>query len=331
MFGEKKTQEELLRIERLTTVFRSGGLKAAAVEEVSLEIRRGEALGLVGESGSGKSALALSVLRLVPDPPGRVVSGAVFFRGKDLLRLPPRDLRRVRGRSISLVFQNPQAAMNPLFTVGDQIAEAVIIHEGKNRREAHGRAVETMARTGIPAPGEAALRYPHQLSGGLLQRAMIAMALVCGPDLLIADEPTSSLDVTIQAQILDLLDRLGRDEKMSLLLISHNFGILAGICDRIAVMYAARIVEEAPTRELFERPLHPYTAGLLRSLPGLSASRRRLANIPGAVPSLFDFPRGCRFHPRCSIARDLCRTEEPFLTAYAPGHRAACHFAGSVV
>jgi oligopeptide/dipeptide ABC transporter ATP-binding protein len=316
----------LLEIHDLVALFDSGGRRGAAVNGVSITLRQGEALGIVGESGSGKTTLALSVLRLLPDPPGRIAGGRILFRGRDLLRFSTAEMRRIRGREISMIFQEPRTALNPVFTVGQQIAEALQVHERRGRREIFEEVLRIMAAVGIPAPEKTARAYPHQLSGGLLQRSVIAMALICGPELLIADEPTSALDVTVQAQILDLLGRLRADEGRSILLISHDFGVVAEICDRVAVMYAARIVEEAPVEQLFRRPRHPYTAALFRSMPGLDRAGGSLESIPGTVPSLFAYPPGCPYHPRCPFAEKVCGEEIPPLEESAPGMKVACFF-----
>jgi len=321
-----RPDQPLLDVRGLTTVFGSPPARAVAVDSVSFTIGRAEALGLVGESGSGKTVTALSILRLVADPPGEIVGGEVFFKGRDLLGLDPGEIRAVRGNEISLILQEPATALNPVLTVGAQIAEALSLHKKTARRDARDRAVEFLGRVGIPSPEKIARSWPHQLSGGTIQRAMIAMALICGPDLLIADEPTSALDVTIQAQILDLVGRLRQEEAMSLLLISHDLGVVAGICDRVAVMYAAEIVEEAGKDRLFERPSHPYTVALLRSVPTLSRRQNRLRPIPGSVPRPTAHPAGCRFRPRCPKARPLCAERKPNLEELAPGHRVACFF-----
>ncbi len=318
--------QPLLEVKGLKTVFGAPEAGAVAVDRISLTIGQAEALGLVGESGSGKSVTALSILRLVADPPGRIVEGEIFFKGRDLLRLGPAAMRAVRGNEISLILQEPATALNPVMTVGSQIAEALTIHKKLKGRDAHARVVESLARVGIPSPEKTARSWPHQLSGGMIQRAMIAMALICRPDLLIADEPTSALDVTIQAQILDLLDRLRQEEAMSLLLISHDLGVVAGLCDRVAVMYAAEIVEEAASSQLFEHPGHPYTAALLRSMPTLGRTQQRLRPIPGSVPSPAAHPAACRFRPRCVRAQSICGERKPTLDELTPGHRVACFF-----
>ncbi len=316
---------KLLRIEGLRTSFFTGEGEVRAVDGVDLEIARGETLGLVGESGCGKSVTALSILRLVP-PPGRIVGGRILLEGTDLLALPEREMRRIRGGRIAMVFQEPMTSLNPVFTVGSQVSEAIRAHRKCSRREARDRAVELLARVRIPAPADRSREYPHRLSGGMRQRVMIAMALAAGPSLLIADEPTTALDVTIQAQIMEILLELKRELGMSMLLITHNLPLVAECADRIAVMYASRVVECGPAGEVLARPLHPYTRGLLDAVPGpRSAGRRRLIAIPGSVPDPLRFPPGCRFHPRCPAAEDVCRAEEPPLREEGPGRLASCH------
>ncbi len=314
----------LLAVEGLTTVFDGpGGASVRAVDDVSFVVRRGETLGLVGESGSGKSVTALSLLRLVP-PPGRIVSGTVLFNGRELLSLPDREMRKVRGAGISLIFQEPGAALNPVFTVGDQIGEALRVHGLASRAEARLRAVEWLAAVRVPDPGRRARDYPHQLSGGLRQRVLIAMALACRPALVIADEPTTALDVTIQAQILDLLRDMRGAFSLALLLITHDLGIVAGMADRVAVMYAGRLVEEGPVLSVFREPAHPYTRALLASVSrGIMGGR--LKAIDGTVPALDRLPPGCAFAPRCPDRLPACNQTRPGLVAVGTGHRARCH------
>jgi peptide/nickel transport system ATP-binding protein len=312
----------LLRLDRLTTVFPIDGRWVPVVDEVSLTVASGETVGLVGESGCGKSMTALSILRLVP-PPGRIAGGAVWFRGRDLLGLRERELRAVRGAQIALVFQEPMSALNPVLPVGRQIAEALVVHGRASTRAARRRAVELLAEVHVPEPERHAEAYPHQLSGGLRQRVLIAMALACRPALLIADEPTTALDVTIQAQILDLLQDLKRRFDLALLLITHDLGVVAETADRVAVMYAGRIVEEGPMRLVLTRPAHPYTRGLLASQPG-GAPRSRLRAIDGSVPPLGRIPPGCAFAPRCPERFAPCGLRPPELYAVGPGHRARC-------
>ena len=325
----------LLEVEELRTYFDIDEGTARAVDGVSFRLSRGRTLGLVGESGCGKSVTALSILRLVPAPPGRIASGRILFEGRDLLRLSAEEMRQVRGNRIAMVFQEPMTSLNPVFTVGSQIIEAILFHQKVTKAEARAQTVQLLRRVHLPASEERADAYPHQLSGGMKQRVMIAMALACRPDLLIADEPTTALDVTVAAQILDLLKELQADFGMSVLLITHDMGVVAETTDEVAVMYAGELVESASTRALFSQPRHPYTIGLFRSLPSLGRAQRRLAAIPGAVPSPLRFPSGCRFHPRCFLSRgrENCRQEEPQLralvlaTAGEPAHFSRCHFA----
>jgi peptide/nickel transport system ATP-binding protein len=316
----------LLEIRDLRTHFHTPEGVVCAVDGVSLALHEGETLGLVGESGCGKSVTAMSILRLNPEPPTTYAGGQVLFRGLDLLRCPARDLRRVRGNQVGMVFQEPMTSLNPVFTVGQQVGEVLELHEGLSRRAAREAAIGLLRQVGIPAPESRVDAWPHQLSGGMQQRVMIAMALACGPALLIADEPTTALDVTIQAQILELLADLRQRTGMAMLLITHSLGVVAGAADRVAVMYAGRIVESAPTPALFASPHHPYTFGLLQSLPEMH--RRgdpRLREIPGTVGSPLRWPSGCRFRERCARAEPRCAREDPPLRELAPGHLAACH------
>jgi oligopeptide/dipeptide ABC transporter ATP-binding protein len=311
----------LLSVKGLKTCFHLEEGTAVAVDGVDLEIGRGETVALVGESGCGKSALALSVLKLIPDPPGKIEAGEILFKGRDLLRMPERELRAIRGNRIAMVFQEPTAALNPVMKVGRQIAEVFGLHQGMSPRSARDRAVEMLERVGIPAARTRAGEYPHQLSGGMQQRVMVAMALACEPDLLIADEPTTAVDVTVQAQLLDLFKKRS---DMSILLITHDLSVVAEAADRMHVMYAAGIVERGEAREILEAPRHPYTVGLLDSLP--SAGVEKLREIPGQVPDAVAFPSGCRFHPRCSRRTARCEREVPVLRELDPGRWAACHF-----
>ena len=322
--------DAVLDIENLQTHFFTPGGVVRAVDGVSYAVRSGETLGVVGESGCGKSVTALSVLRLVADPPGRIVGGAIRFGGTNLLDLSEHDMEAIRGNDISMIFQEPMTSLNPLMTVGRQVSEAIALHQGLSRRDAFDQAVEMLRRVHIPEPERRVHAYPHQLSGGMRQRVMIAMALSCGPKVLIADEPTTALDVTIQAQILDLMrelqDRLGT----AIILITHDLGVVAENADRVVVMYAGRKVEEASAKSLFESPGHPYTVGLLGSIPNLEVAahtntrRARLTEIKGMVPSLADLPRGCTFAPRCRFATDQCRADYPTLAQHRPGHWIAC-------
>ena len=320
----------LLEIDNLQTHFFTAGGVVRAVDGVSYAIETGEIFGVVGESGCGKSVTALSILRLVADPPGRIVGGAIRFAGTNLLDLSEGEMERVRGNDISMIFQEPMTSLNPLMTVGRQIAEAVALHQDLSRRDAADRAVEMLRRVHIPEPERRARAYPHQLSGGMRQRAMIAMALSCNPRLLIADEPTTALDVTIQAQILDLMRELQETLGTAIVLITHDMGIVAENADRVVVMYAGRKVEEASADELFDCPGHPYTRGLLGSLPNLEvaartdAHRARLNEIRGMVPSLADLPPGCSFAPRCAFATAECRAAYPPLVEERPRHWVAC-------
>ncbi len=319
----------LLEIQGLHTCFRTPQGIARAVDGVDLEVREGEVVGVVGESGCGKSVMALSVLRLLPQPPAFYAGGAIRFRGTDLLKVSGEEIRQIRGNRISMIFQEPMTALNPVFTVGNQLSEVFRAHQHLPRAEARAKAVEMLALVGIPSPGRRYRDYPHEMSGGMRQRVMIAMALACRPDLLIADEPTTALDVTIQAQILDLMQALRRDLGTAIVLITHDMGVVAEMADRVAVMYTGRIVEEARTLDLFDRPLHPYTRGLLQAIPAVAPEgvREELFEIPGAVPSLLDLPEGCPFHPRCPSAGRVCRVRRPPLEEIRPGHRAACWLA----
>jgi oligopeptide/dipeptide ABC transporter ATP-binding protein len=322
--------QTLLQIQDLQTHFFTAVGTVRAVDGVSYSLKGRETLGVVGESGCGKSVTALSILRLVANPPGRIVGGAIRFEGRNLLELSETEMESIRGNAISMIFQEPMTSLNPLFTVGRQIAEAVALHQGLSRRTSMDKAVEMLRRVYIPEPEKRAHAYPHQLSGGMRQRVMIAMALSCNPKVLIADEPTTALDVTIQAQILDLMRELQETFGMAIVLITHDMGVVAENADRVVVMYAGRKVEEAPAEVLFDRPGHPYTRGLLGSIPHLDAAARgetgraRLNEIKGMVPSLFNLPKGCSFAPRCSFASDHCRAEAPVLEERRPGHFIAC-------
>jgi peptide/nickel transport system ATP-binding protein len=313
----------LLSVEDLCTQFHTSAGVVRAVDGVSFAIERGEVLGLVGESGCGKSVTSLSIMRLVP-PPGRVTAGRIRLEDEDLLDKDAEAMRRVRGARIAMVFQEPMTSLNPVFTIGDQIAAAVLAHEGGGRRAAWERAVEMLDRVQVPSPRERARDYPHQLSGGLRQRAMIALALAPGPQLLIADEPTTALDVTIQAQILDLLRRLQAERGMAVLLITHDLGVVAEVCHRVAIIYAGRIVETGSVASIFASPVHPYTRGLLRCLPHPSRFGQPLSSIEGAPPDLRAVDGGCRFAPRCPHAIEACRREEPALAERTRGHFVAC-------
>ena len=322
-----------LLVKGLKTQFRSYDAVAKAVDDVSLDLYQGETLGLVGESGCGKSVTALSIMRLIKDPPGRISAEEIRLGELDLLTLSPKQMRKIRGGRISMIFQEPMTSLNPVFTVGSQIAEMFQTHRGTSGSESWVRSVEMLKKVRMPAPEKRAREYPHQLSGGMRQRAMIAMALACNPEILIADEPTTALDVTIQAQILDLMMRLKEEFGAAIMMITHDLGVIARISQRIIVMYAGKIVEAGPTAVFFESPAHPYTRGLLKSIPKLGErsrlGRTRLQEIKGIVPSIFDLPPGCSFNPRCSEAMPICSREAPPLFDLGDGHRVRCWlFAG---
>jgi len=317
----------LLRVEHLRTYFHTAAGVARAVDDVSFSIARGETVGVVGESGCGKSVTALSLLRLI-QAPGRIEEGShLWFEGRDLMTLGAEEIRQVRGNRIAMVFQEPMTALNPVFTVGDQIAEVARIHAGASRKAARDRAVEMLSLVGIPSPRERAGNYPHQMSGGMRQRVLIAMALVMNPALLIADEPTTALDVTIQAQILELLAKVQQEFGTAILLITHDLGIVAEAASRVVVMYGGQVVEEAPVRTLFASPGHPYTKGLMQAMPRVGMNRERLTTIPGSVPPPTAWPTGCRFRDRCAFAFPRCETEAPRLVPIAGDHVARCHLA----
>lgn len=302
----------ILRINNLTTSFATPGGVINAVDNASLDLGQGETLAIVGESGCGKTVLSLSVMGLIPDPPGRITSGSVLYRGQDLVNLGEKEMQKIRGNQLSMIFQEPMTSLNPVFRIGDQIGETLRLHKGLDASEAESAAVDALKLVGIPNPHKRIQSFPHELSGGMRQRVMIAMALVCSPEVLIADEPTTALDVTIQAQILRLLDELKHRMSGSLMLITHDLGVVARVATRVAVMYAGQVVESAGLSEIFKEPLHPYTQGLLASVPKLG-SRTQLTPIPGNVPALTDLPKGCRFNPRCPHAFDLCKEQEPQL------------------
>ncbi|HVU04263.1 MAG TPA: ABC transporter ATP-binding protein [Polyangiaceae bacterium] len=318
----------LLEIEDLHVHFRTGAGLVRAVDGVGFEVRHGETLAVVGESGCGKSVTALSILRLVA-PPGEIVKGGVFLEGEDLLTVDEDRMRSIRGNEIAMIFQEPMTSLNPVFTVGDQVAEVLSLHRGLSDEECRTETVALFRMVGIPSPESRFDEYPHQLSGGMRQRVMIAMALACSPKLLIADEPTTALDVTVQAQILDLVRRLQAELGMSVLLVTHDLGVVAETAHRVVVMYAGRVVESASVEDLFERPRHPYTAGLFHSLPRLAGPGKRLTPIEGQVPDALAFPPGCRFHPRCPRAMPVCKERIPELVprgAEGEPHVSACHY-----
>jgi oligopeptide/dipeptide ABC transporter ATP-binding protein len=315
--------QPLLELQGLKTHFFTDDGVVRAVDGVSYEIYPGETLAVVGESGSGKSVTALSILKLVPSPPGRIVDGRILFKGRDLAGLSIDEMRKIRGKEISMIFQEPMTSLNPVYTCGEQIIEALVLHERIDRKTARARTIDMLQLVGIPLPEQRVDEYPHQMSGGMRQRVMIAMALACRPSILIADEPTTALDVTIQAQILELLNRLQKELGMAVLLITHDLGVVAETADRVAVMYAGQVVEYCDARAAFKQTLHPYTAGLLGSLPTLGVKRETLRVIPGNVPNPARFPAGCRFHPRCPIAQERCR-EEPAMRSFGSGHLSRC-------
>ena len=316
----------LLEVKNLTTSFFTADGELRAVDGVSFEIEEGKTMGLVGESGCGKSVTALSIMRLIPSPPGKIVGGEILLRGQNLLKLDREKMRKVRGNEISMVFQEPMTSLNPVFTIGNQIAEAIRLHQGLGRRETREKVIEMLRLVKIADPEARISDYPHQLSGGMRQRVMIAMALSCNPSLLIADEPTTALDVTIQAQILELMKELQERLGMALLLITHDLGVVAEQAHEVAIMYAGKVVERALPKDIFSRPLHPYTVGLLASVPGIRGEKKkRLDAIPGVVPSPLELPGGCRFRDRCPKAGGICAGAEPELVEKQKGHWVACY------
>ena len=324
--AEKKnipSEEKVLEIKNLKTFFYTDEGVVKSVNDVSYYVKKGETLGVVGESGCGKSVTAMSILRLIPQPPGKIVGGEILFKGRDLTKISDEEMRHIRGNRIAMIFQEPMTSLNPVYTVGDQIIEAICLHMDKTYTEARAMALSMLEKVGIPAPANRIDEYPHQMSGGMKQRVMIAMALVCNPELLIADEPTTALDVTIQAQILELLVKLQKDFGTSIIMITHDLGVIAEIAHRVVVMYASKIVETAEVKELFANPKHPYTIGLFNSIPKLDTSDR-LIPIKGMVPNPLDFPVGCKFNNRCEFATEKCRKSEPTLKEISPGHWSAC-------
>ncbi len=319
--------EKLLEVNNLKTYFDTDDGTVKAVDGVSFHIDRGETLAVVGESGSGKSVTSLSIMRLIAQPPGRIAEGEILFEGEDLVKKSEAQMRKIRGNDISMIFQEPMTSLNPVYTVGDQIAEAIVLHQNKKRRQAMKLATEMLDLVGIPEPGKRVHEYPHQMSGGMRQRVMIAMALSCGPKLLVADEPTTALDVTIQAQILDLMRKLQKEIGMSILFITHDLGVVAEIADRVVVMYAGRAVEEADVETIYAEPQMPYTLGLLNSIPRVDKAaeeQERLQAIPGNVPNPLYLPAGCSFHPRCRFAIDECKEAVPPLENTGGGHMVRC-------
>ena len=320
MSGE--TKEELLRIRDLVVEYDTDEDVVQAVNHVDLQLGKGETLGLVGETGAGKTTIAKAILRILPDPPSRVKAGEIYFEGKDILKLSEGKMRKIRGNKIAMIFQDPMTALNPIETVGSQIAEAIGLHEKLSKAEVQKRAVDMLEMVGIP--GERYGEYPHQFSGGMKQRVVIAMALACRPELLLADEPTTALDVTIQAQVLDMMESLKEKLNTSMILITHDLGIVAGMCDRVAVVYAGEIVEQGTTEEVFDFPGHPYTLGLFQSLPRLDSTEKRLKPINGLMPDPTNLPEGCKFYDRCPYACEKCKEKEPEMWEYRPGHFVRC-------
>lgn len=316
--------QPVLQIENLQTHFFTDRGQVPAVDGVSITVHKGEVVGIVGESGCGKSVTSLSIMKLVPNPPGKIVGGAIRFKGEDLVLASEKRMREIRGNEIAMIFQEPMTSLNPVFTIGDQIGEAIRLHTKTSKKEARQKAVEMLKRVGIPRAEAIVDEYPHQLSGGMRQRVMIAMAMACNPELLIADEPTTALDVTIQAQILDLMRQLNQEADTAVLLITHDLGVVAQMCHRVVVMYAGNVIEEGDVRTILKNPKHPYTIGLLNSLPKLEDSQERLYSIPGNVPIPGSLTTGCRFAPRCEQAMDRCRQEMPELIAVEENHRSRC-------
>lgn len=318
--------DTLISIKNLKTNFYTYAGVVKALDGVDLDIYKGETIGLVGETGCGKSVTALSIIRLIQWPPGRIDEGSIMFNGKDILKLSEREMRKIRGNDISIIFQEPMNSFNPVFSIGDQIMEVLMLHQNLDKKAAFSKAIEMLKFTGVAAPERVAKSYPHELSGGMLQRAMISMALSCEPALLIADEPTTALDVTIEAQILELMKNLKTKTGASILMITHDLGIIADVCERVGVMYAGNIVELADVNTIFNNPCHPYTQGLIGSIPKINLKAgTRLETIRGSVPNLIYPPPGCRFHPRCNKAMDICKTEKPVTCEIEPGHFVACH------
>jgi oligopeptide/dipeptide ABC transporter ATP-binding protein len=316
-------KEKLLEVKGLVTDFTSDRGTFHVVDRISFDIDYGETVGLVGESGSGKSITSLSILGLIK-PPGRIAGGSIRFQGEELIGKTSKEMGSIRGQEMSMIFQEPMTSLNPVLTVGEQIAETVRHHQGLSNKEAMQRAVDMLEKVGIPMPETRVKQYPHQLSGGMRQRVMIAIALSCNPKLLIADEPTTALDVTIQAQILELMKALNRDEGTGILMVTHDLGVVADVCEKVIVMYAGQVVEQGPAREIFSNPLHPYTELLLKSIPQIGGTREKLYSIPGHVPSPHAMPDGCRFHARCPYAFDRCTKEEPLLLDQGKGRRVSC-------
>jgi peptide/nickel transport system ATP-binding protein len=316
--------KDLVRIKNLKTYFYTEDGVIKAVDDITFKIKEGETIGIVGESGCGKSITAMSLMRLIPNPPGKITGGEIIFEDQSILGISESEMRKIRGNKISVIFQEPMTSLNPVFTIGDQIMEAVTLHQRLNKIDAKKKAVETLTLVGIPRADEIINCYPHELSGGMRQRAMIAMAISCNPRLLIADEPTTALDVTIQAQILELMKKLRNKLNSSIMLITHDLGVIAEMADYVVVMYAGKIVEESNVIEIFKNTMHPYTIGLLESKPVINSEKDRLYTIPGQVPNPLDMPEGCYFHPRCDRAMDICKKQQPMIKETISGHKVAC-------
>ncbi len=319
-------REPLLKINNLKVCFDTDDGMVKAVDGVDLEIMKGTTLGLVGESGCGKSVTCLSIPRLIPSPPGRITGGEILYKGENLLELSDKEMEGIRGNDISMIFQEPMTSLNPVFTIGEQIREAIILHQNRGHNEATEITIQMLTKVGIPSPEIRINEYPHQMSGGMKQRVMIAMALSCNPELLIADEPTTALEVTIQAQILDLMQSFQNKSGMSILLVTHDLGVVANMARHVAIMYASKIVEYGSVEDIFENPRHPYTLGLFTSIPVIGGGKKDLYVIPGNVPNPLAFPEGCKFWPRCLFAQEICRVHEPLLEEVRDAHTAACHF-----
>ena len=323
--------ETLLSVKNLKTYFYTKDGVVKAVDGIDFEVNKGETLGMVGESGCGKSVSALSVMRLLPIPPAKIINGEIYFKGKNILKIGEPEMRKVRGKNISMIFQEPMTSLNPVYTIGKQISEAIRLHQGLNKEKTQEKTIEMLRLVEISEPSRRLKEYPHQMSGGMRQRVMIAMALSCNPELLIADEPTTALDVTIQAQILDLIGKLQEELGTSVLIITHNLGVIAEMSDRVMVVYAGRVIESADVHKIFRHPRHPYTRGLLRSMPRLDTDREdKLRVIKGMVPDALSFPGGCKFHPRCPFVVKKCKMEEPPLENIGDGHRVRCWRYGEI-
>jgi oligopeptide/dipeptide ABC transporter ATP-binding protein len=319
------TEEVILQVKDLRTYFSTDEGIVKAVDGVSFDLRKGETLGIVGESGSGKSVTNLSIINMIPNPPGKIAGGEILFMGKDLLKLPQKEIRSIRGNKISMVFQDPMTSLNPFLRISTQMVETIVLHQGLDKKAAKDKAIEMLKLAGIPSPEKRIDQYPHQFSGGMRQRVMIAMSLSCNPEILIADEPTSALDVTIQAQILELMKDLTTRLGTAVILITHSLGVVAGMCDNLCVMYAGRVVERGPTAAIFEDPKHPYTQGLIKSVPRLDkASAERLFSIRGQPPNVIDLPDCCPFYPRCDKAKDICKRKYPATIEAGPGRNVSC-------